>query len=107
MFLFVTQQLDHPAVHWGGRGICVRPAGQPPPSACCHGATGSARYAEQRGHPVPLHSSLPGRQSVGEQAAAPVLLSAAGRKSPRSILQHRTALQQILLCRGHFLFLCF
>ena len=106
-FIFASQQLDHPAVHRGRRCICVRPAGQPPSSACCHGATGSTRYAEQRGRPVPLHSSLPGCQSVGEQAAAPVLLSAAGRKSSCSVLQHRTALQRILLCKGHYHFLCF
>ncbi len=107
IFLSVSRQLDHPAVHCRRRGICVRPTRGLPSPAACHGATGSARHGEQRGYAVLLHSSFPGRQSVGEPAEAPVLLSAAGRKSESSVLQHRAALQRILLCKGRPLsFVC-
>lgn len=73
-----SSQLDYPALYGGGCGVCVRPAGKPPSSAPGRGATGRTRPGKQRGLPVLLHSPLSGCQGVGVQAAAPLLLPAAG-----------------------------
>lgn len=100
ILLLSSQQLDHPALHSGGRGVCFRSTGQPPSPALSHGATWGTRLGEQWGLSILLYSPLCGRQGVGVQAAAPVLLSSAGWKPPSSVLQHRTAFQRILLCKS-------
>ncbi|KAI4801151.1 hypothetical protein KUCAC02_000077 [Chaenocephalus aceratus] len=76
------------------------PLGKPPSSALGHGASGSQGPAEHRGHAVPVHRSLPGRQGVGEPAEAALLLPAAGREPPGGLLQHRTARRGVLLSWG-------
>lgn len=100
---FLSFQLDHPAVHRAGCSFRLRPDWQPPSSAGARGAAGSAEHGEQRKQPIPVHGALSGHQGVGVQAAAAVLLSAAGREPPSGFLQHLAALQRLLLCKRQVL----